>query len=293
MAANEVFRRGLSIAVYAPSKVGKTVCAGGIAAVGLSLATKDALLPWRTFLGISEFREEPTKALLAEATKFARAEGKKFPVVYFDDLTIMVDRSFKGDWNRLGDEILDLTDAAEELNANGTHVLFTAHEVGPKESSGKFVRGGPGLPGQYPEKFTALLSVVLRAVSDETAAPWPYVLWSRPRREWVAGDRVSVFPDGCPMNVAEGLRAAGYIIPRPKGLEWLEDVAERVAGAVTKAGMEQWREVLRGAAAKLAGRPVPHVRWALSDGLHRARFRQAQASLDEWLKEPDITRIPF
>ena len=73
------------------------------------------------------------------------------------------------------------------------------------------------------------------------------------------------------MNIAEGLRAAGYVVPYPKGLEWIDKVAQGVSERILESGIEKWPEVLKAAAEKLQGtKELAHIRWALQDGLHRA-----------------------
>lgn len=95
-----------------------------------------------------------------------------------------------------------------------------------------------------------------------------------------AGDRYNLAPPkGGPLNTGELVREASrryglnYYVPRPIGMEWMEDVAEHVAQYMC-AGHEQlavttpWKEHLR-----KDGRNELHVAWALRDGVHRARFR--------------------
>jgi hypothetical protein len=272
--------------LYGPSKIGKTTAAGSAAAAGLSIAAPGALTPVRTFLGVSDAREARA-ATIPDVISILRNEGPKHPVVYIDDWSILVDRSFKGNWNALGDEIMACADATRNLTEKGITVIYTCHEQPSRESSGKRVRGGPALPGQYPEKFSALADVVLRGVAEPTASPWPFVLWSYSRPDWIAGDRLAIFPDQSPLNLAEGLREAGHNVPRPKGMEWMDALVEKLAVALM-ADMENWRTILRGAMEKLREKyPAPQLRWAASDALHRAIIRNARANVTDWLAEPE------
>lgn len=272
--------------LYAPSKVGKTTAAGAASAAGLSIAAPGAMTPVRTFLGVPDAKEARANTI-PDVISLLRNEGPKHPVVYIDDWSILVDRSFKGNWNTLGDEIMACADATRNLTERNITVIFTCHEQPARDSSGKRVRGGPALPGQYPEKFSALADVVLRGVADPTAAPWPFVMWSFSRPDWIAGDRLAIFPDQCPLNLAEGLREAGHNIPRPAGLEWMEAICEKLAIALM-ADMDNWRSVLRAAMEKLRDKyPAPHLRWVASDALHRAIIRRARASVTDWLAEPE------
>jgi len=73
------------------------------------------------------------------------------------------------------------------------------------------------------------------------------------------------------MNIAEGLRAAGYLIPYPKGLEWIGDVAQMVSDKILEEGIEEWPKVLQKVSTQLKYKKrLEHLRWALQDGLHRA-----------------------
>lgn len=274
------------VTLYAPSKVGKTTAAGAAAAAGLSIAAPGAMTPVRTFLGVPDAAEARANTI-PDVIAVLKNQGPKYPVIYIDDWSILVDRSFKGNWNVLGEEIMACADATRTLTEKGITVIYTCHEQPARESSGKRVRGGPALPGQYPEKFSALADVVLRGVAEPTAAPWPFVMWSFSRPDWIAGDRLSIFPDQCPLNLAEGLRESGHNIPRPKGLEWMETLCEKLTVALMD-DMENWRPILRSAMEKLHGKQSPqHLRWAASDALHRAIIRRARASSTDWLAEPE------
>ena len=281
---------GAFIVVYGPSKAGKTTACGAAAAAGLFIAQAGALTPVRRFLGAENLQEHRAKSVM-EATTILEKEGKKHPIICVDDFSLLVEQTIRdleskysfGDmWRRLRTQVLGMRDAARELTESGIHVIFNAHEQPQRTSSVKYVRGGPALPGQLPEQFSAFADVVARAVFDETAAPWKYVFHTGPNGQWISGDRLSVFPDESPMNIAEGLREAGFPCPRPKGLEWQEKVAEVGAQAVLDAGLEDWRAPLREIADKINGaKPPAHVRWALQDALHRAILRSAQQGVVE------------
>ena len=92
------------------------------------------------------------------------------------------------------------------------------------------------------------------------------------------------------MNVAEGLRSAGFDIQYPPGLEWIDKVAEGISRKILAVGIEDWRKVLREVSEKLRGKhPLPHLRWALQDGLHRATIKHhvSSAALDAFLSDGD------
>ena len=290
---------GAFIVVYGPSKAGKTTACGAAAAAGLFIAQAGALTPVRRFLGVDKINERRAKTV-QDAVAILESEGKKHPVICVDDFSVLVAQtvrdleakySFGDMWQRLRTQVLGMRDIARELTESGIHVIFNAHERPQRTSSGRYIRGGPELPGQLPELFSAFADVVARAVYDETAAPWKYVFHTGPNGQWISGDRLSVFPDESPMNLAEGLREAGFPCPRPKGLQWQEKVVEAGAEAVLSAGLEDWRTPLREIVDKINGaKPAAHIRWALQDALHRAILRSAQQDLvedffageDEW-----------
>lgn len=292
MAETTTPQRGLYIVLYGPSKTGKTTAAVVLAlGGGRALADPGAILPVQSFLAVdpSSFASENPQSLADVALAIKRAPPT-CPALLVDDLSLIADRSFKGDWNKLGDDLVLVRDATRDANAKGIHVVFTAHEVPPRTSSGKWVRGGPALPGQYPERFCAYADVVARVMYDDSAQPWQYILRVGPQPDYVSGDRVTAFPAACPMNLAEGFRAAGYNIPRPPALTWMEGAVESGAAAIAKSGLDQWRTVLRSLMEKLneKARDPRHVRWVLQDALHRAQFRmKPRADLDNFLKEPE------
>ena len=292
MATNGAAKDGVFIVLYGPSKAGKTVCTGAASASGMVIAQPGALLPLQSFLGVEEVSEYRAETL-GMAITHLRKEGKKHPIVAIDDFSVLVERSFGGNWKKLTEDVYEIRDIARELTQKGTTVIFNCHEQPERTSSGKYIRGGPALPGQMPEKFSALADVVLRTVYDDTAAPWPFVFWSRARANYIAGDRISIFADAGPMNLAEGLREAGYSVPRPKGLEWQEKLAESAAKKILADDIENWRASLKGIIAKLGDKkPKPHVRWALQDGLHRAVLRNARTGiLDDLVSESDNNAI--
>lgn len=281
---------GAFIVVYGPSKAGKTTACGAAASAGLFIAQAGALTPVRRFLGAEKINERRAKTV-KDAVAILESEGKKHPVICIDDFSVLVEQtvrdleakySFGDMWRQLRTQVLGMRDAARDLTENGIHVIFNAHERPQRTSSGKYIRGGPDLPGQLPEQFSAFADVVARAVHDETAAPWQYVFHTGPSSQWISGDRLSVFPNESPMNIAEGLREAGFDCPRPKGLEWQEKVAEAGAEAISSAGLEDWRTPLREIANKINGsKPKAHIRWALQDALHRAILRSAQQDVVE------------
>ena len=281
---------GIFAVIYGPSKSGKSTATGAVGACGLFVAQGGGLLPLKNFLGL-EGVEVLTANTVKGAADIVRKEGGKHPTIVIDDFSLLVEQTVIGlentcgfgeMWRNLRGQVLDMREAARTATDKGTHVIFNCHETPPKTSSGKFVRGGPKMPGQLPEQFSAFADVVARVEFDETAAPWKYVLRTSPQSQYISGDRLDIFPDASPMNLAEAFRCAGYDLPRPKDLGWQEKVVAQLSAKILEDGVENWRDVLRSAAEKLQGKyPLPHIRWALQDSLHRAVILNSKQNLLE------------
>ncbi len=278
---------GVFICLYGPSKAGKTVASAAAGATGVFIGDPAGLMSASRFLGIEKLNILPARTVPEAITQIEKAVNKGgVPSIVIDDFSLIVEttineyESTKGRssmWSALTRDVLAARDAARAATAQGSIVIFNCHEQPPRTSSGKFIRGGPALPGQLPEKFSGMVDVIGRAMFEASAAPWKYQLCFEPLPDYVSGDRLSVFPGKAPMNIAEGLRAAGYVVPYPKGLEWIDKVAQGVSEKILEAGIENWPEVIQAASQKLIGkRKLPHIRWALQDGLHRATIAHYQ-----------------
>ena len=291
---------GVFVTVYGRSKTGKSTCTGAAGAAGLFIGSPAGLLPLKSFLGIDKVNVKSAKNVDEAAELLLKHSGPEMPTIVVDDFSLLVEdtisqlektHSFGDMWRALRAQVLRVRDAARKATEKGTHVIFTCHESPPKTSSGKAVRGGPAMPGQLPEQFSAFSDVVARVKYDETASPWKYTLCTVSDSQFIGGDRLSIFPLNAPMNIAEALRAAGHNLPRPKDLEWMEKTVAKLSSAVLKAGVANWRETLKPAADKLLEKHKPqHVRWALQDALHRAILTNSRKGMvddlfaenDEW-----------
>jgi len=272
---------GVFICLYGPSKAGKTVASAAAGATGVFIGDPAGLMSASRFLGIDNLNILPAKTVPEAIAQIEKVVKKgNCPSIVIDDFSLIVEATINeyesskgraGMWSALTRDVLAARDAARAATSQGTVVIFNCHEQPPRTSSGKFIRGGPSLPGQLPEKFSGMVDVIGRAMFEPTAAPWKYQLCFEPLADYVSGDRLSVFPGRAPMNIAEGLRAAGFVIPYPKGLEWIDKAAEGLSQKILEVGIENWSEVLKEASEKMRGkRKLPHIRWALQDGLHRA-----------------------
>ena len=279
---------GIFAVIYGPSKTGKSTATGAAGASGLFIAQTGGLLPLKSFLGIEKIQAMAAKSVQEAGDIVSKAAGK-VPTIVVDDFSLLTEltvteleskHSFGDMWRNLRNQVLFIRDSARYATSKGTHVFFNCHLSPPKTSSGKYVRGGPKLPGQLPEQFSSFADVVARVEYEETAAPWKYVLQTGPNPEYVSGDRLSVLPEIAPMNLGEALRAAGYDLPRPKGMEWMDALVEKTSALILKEGIEDWRGTLSQVANKLRGKQdLRHIRWALQDSLHRAVITNARENI--------------
>lgn len=274
--------------VYGPSGAGKTHSAVGAFAAGLFMAPKRAMGP-AAWYGVDVSKRTVEASGVMEATALIKQYGTKVPSLVIDDASIMCDielrrcrKQAKG-WavfDLLVDRVYDLRDAAL---AAGCHVMLTFHEQGPrtKEDGGtvKALKGAPLIAGwQLPEKLPAMAEVVAHMVYDKSLGGWPYVYQTGPDPDWVAKDRLSIFPARFPANMGEALRAAGRDVPRPKEFSWMESVVEQGAGLIRPAldGDGNVEDVVRAFASKLGEKVKDprHVRWAVRDAWDRAQLRR-------------------
>jgi len=279
---------GIFAVIYGPSKTGKSTATGAAGAGGLFIAQTGGLLPLKKFLGLEKVNAKTASGVQEAGDIVAKAAGK-FPTIVVDDFSLLTEvtvtalekkHSFGEMWRNLRSQVLFMRDSARYATSKGTHVFFNCHMAPPKTSSGKYVRGGPKLPGQLPEQFASFADVVAKVEYEETAAPWKYVFRTGPNPEYVSGDRLDIFPDPAPMNLGEAMRASGYELARPKGLEWMEDIAEKSSQLVLEKGVENWRDTLKKVGEKLVGqKDLRHVRWVLQDSLHRAVIKNAGESI--------------
>jgi hypothetical protein len=296
-------KKGLFICVYGRAKAGKTVCAAAAASGGIAIALPGALLSVTALMGFEYKTREVRVADITDAVAALRLHAGKTPTILVDDLTLLMEAyrrklekantTFGELWRMVCGAVIDLRDAARLATEKGTTVIVTAHEVPPKLSSGKPVLGGPGLPGQLPEQFAGMLDIVMRAVFNESSAPFQFELRTGAQSDYITGDRLNVFPDPSPMNLAEGLRAAGYDVPYPPGMEWLGSAVEPAASFIQKKGMENWRDSLKTVMTKLndGKRDRRHIYWIGQDALHRAIIQKAKADPLGWLTSSDTITI--
>ena len=275
-------------AIYGPGGAGKTTDMLYSFPTGLFVAQPGALKPAHHVVGYVPASVEA--ATIMDATEVLKRHGSsgKYAAIIVDDFSLLaeqtvavLEKKFSGFklWGEVRDVTLAFRDTARHL---GLHVVLTAHESTPKTTNGLFVRGGPRLPGRLPEDVPTVCDVVLRAASDTSRKGWHACYrCTIDDPSWVTKDRHGVTPDKAPMNLAEILRAAGYVIPRAPGLDWQEEYVENLAAALLGAPTGQDKAVLTDAinALREAGVEDLAIRWTLRDALDRVSLTRARQNV--------------
>lgn len=274
---------------YGPSGLGKTTDHLYAMPRGFFIGTPGAFKPSEHVVGFTLANTQVFEAdRISTVTAMLPKLGKEFDGVCIDDFSLLAERTLrllektkKGFeiWTGLSAEVLQFRDAAR---AYGKHVIVNCHEQGPQtKSNGKYVRGGPKLPSQLPEDFPTQCDMVLRAVHEPTRTGAWKVAYRCGVNDpaYVMKDRHDVTPPVSPMNLGELLRAAKYPIRRAPGLEWMEDVVERIAQAAATTEVAKHGELAKAIIASIQqnnSKNTLHIRWALRDGFDRWTIRKWQ-----------------
>lgn len=212
------------------------------------------------------------------------------PAVVVDDATLIADRTINvlkakgfdgfGLWGAIFTSAVMLRDS---LRRRGLHVAFTCHPMAAEVKDGVRLLGGPAFPGQVRSKLPAAADLLLRAEPRPAGEGfgWPAVYRTALHPDWLQGSRYNT-PDAVPMDLREILNAAGFKIPRLKGLEWQDEAAAAVAAKLSEPGIlgdkAKARAVLEYAAdfiGKKWSKDERHTMWALHDGYSRAVIQAA------------------
>jgi hypothetical protein len=133
-----------------------------------------------------------------------------------------------------------------------------------------------------PAKFPAMLDFCARVVHDDSGPGWPHVLATGPDEHYIQGDRLAVLPAKFPMNLREAMLVAGFDLPRPESLAWMDEVVESTSQlllAESGAKRPAYKKILTEVAATLGDRAPRHVRWALADAMDRMVLRKHQSNI--------------
>ena len=282
--------------IYGRPKCGKTVALAAAWPHAKVITPAGGALS-ASHLGVTLDTMEVTSAVgVQQIADFIQAESANYPAIIIDDFSLIADaevarcqKSFSGfaafdEFNRRVTAFRDVCRAAK------CHVFIIMHESPPREvkkpGSTRFIHGGPLIAGwQMGEKLPALVDLVVRVVHDEdTPGQWPFVLEAGPDADYITGDRLGVLPSRFPMNIREVMLAAGYDIPRPEALAWMDAKVEAASKALLKEMAKDdgdVRPILAKMAKRLSGKVKDHrhIRWVLNDALHRAQLRLHKRNL--------------
>jgi hypothetical protein len=285
-----LYRFGIT---YGPSKTGKTLAAVRAFPDGLFIAPPGALtsarwLDWEP--QTVELKRDQGFKHIGDLVK--RASGK-FPAIIVDDLSLIADNELEAckkvakgfaAFDVFNRRMYDLRDICRNAES---HVLFTCHEQAPREvkkdAFSRYIPGAPLMPGwQVPEKLPAMADFVARVVYDDDTPGWPYVYDTAPDPHYITGDRLAILPGRFPLNLREALLGAGYAVPRPEPLVWMEEYVEATALDLLEESGEKkpdLKRVLSATAGTLQHHSPRHVRWVLADALDRMSLRRHTANL--------------
>jgi hypothetical protein len=277
------------VVIYGPSGVGKTTSCIFLDPEALFLAGKGALMPAESLLQIKlkYARDDCNTVMKIREAVVSERKVRRVRTIVIDDWSLAVTNTIveleqagkKGWdlWKALNHLVLHPTDGLLGIcRTLGIVVVFNCHEKPPKDGD----IGGPNLPGQLMEAMPRNTDLVLLMTADPSRTPHGASFRCSIRHYplWRTKDRNDVCWEATPPNLGEILRAAGYVIERPAGLEWMEGVVEMVAQQVAAAGFVGKTTVPGQAWAWMASQNIPpHLAsWVLSDGLDRAEIRMHQ-----------------
>ena len=281
--------------VYGPAKTGKTLATVRAFPDGLFITPRGGLTCARWLNWEPKVIEADASVGIPQITQIIQQTQDKYPAIIVDDFSILCDlelakckKSHQG-WSAFdafNSRVYALRDAARNASC---HVILTMHEQPPKEvkkeGSVKYIPGSPLIPGwQLPEKLPAMADLVVRVIYDESAIGWPYLYQAGPDAAYITGDRLAITPDKFPLNLREVLLLAGYDLPRPEALQFMDEHVERISKVVAKELQEKrpkLKPVLTAFLEKLTQEEIDtrHIRWILADALDRAQLRKHNNNL--------------
>lgn len=281
--------------VYGPAKTGKTLATVRAFPDGLFIAPKGGMTCARWLGWEPKVIEADANIGIQQITQVIKQGQDKYPAIIVDDFSILCDlelakckKSHSG-WSAFdafNQRVYELRDAARAADC---HVILTMHEQPPKEvkkeGSTKYIPGSPLIPGwQLPEKLPAMADLVVRVIYDDDALGWPYLYQSGPDPDYITGDRLAITPEKFPLNLREVLLLAGYDLPRPEELEFMEAHVEgisKIIAAELANKRPKLKPILTPVAKKLSegGIDNRHIRWIVADALDRAQLTQHNDNL--------------
>lgn len=289
--------------IYGELKYGKTAdLLSAFGDLAVWIAAPGALSPAEETWG---FAQPPARDLETFSDIRKLAEGNDVNgklALCIDDASLIADRTVNaykkkgldgfGLWGAVFTSAIRMRDT---LRRKGVHVALSCHPQPADTKDGVRRPGGPAFPGQVARKLPAAFDLLLRVEPKPGGAPagggadlgqgaqsqsqtfgWPFCYRTAYHPDWLQGSRYGT-PDMSPMNLGEILRLAGFKIPRMRGLEWQEALADALARrlltapglgdpAHVKACLARVKEY---ALARFTKNPA-HAYWAMRDGYDRA-----------------------
>jgi len=308
---------------YDVLKSGKTACvlaAFGDRAV--YIAAPGALSPAEAVWGFPQPKARDLETF-SDVRKLAEGNDVNGAVaLVIDDASLIADRTVNyykmkgiGGYDLWGAVFTSAIRMRDTLRRRGMHIAFTCHPAPAGTREGVRHLGGPAFPGQIAMKLPAAADLLLRGegragmgssaadvdlgagggaapaptaiVASAAPAPssfgWPRVFRTALHPDWMQGSRYGT-PDMAPMNLGEILRLAGFQIPRMKGLEWQESVAQALANRLIAAPGLGDGNYVRDSLLRVKDyclvkftKTEAHAYWALRDGFDRAVLWTAAA----------------
>lgn len=295
------------IVTYGPTKLGKTADAlwtagasgafvvyhadgvsGARDVIGMTLRPDQIRIAYRLETAIQH-----VQVLVAENAAYLKQHGQKlYRFIVVDDLSMLVENELiamkqmsrykRGEgydftlWTDLMDKLIGFGNVAR---FGDLIVLANAHVRDPSTNAkGEFFRGGPYLPSAKMVRKLPHIATSIWKVEQMAGLPlWPVGIRCEPDPSFIMGDRRGL-RGTAPLNTAERLRSLGFDVPRPVGLEWIEEWSAAIADKLD--GGRDLTELTRKARDTLVakGHPQQHVYWAVRDGVHRHVYRKIASS---------------
>ena len=275
---------------YGPAKTGKTLACVRAFPDALFISPPGALMCSKWLDWEPQVVEVQRAQGFKHIGELVRKASGKVPAIIVDDLSLLADVELEkckaattgfAAFDLFNKRVYDLRDICRTVDA---HVFFTCHEQAPREvkkdQHNRYIPGSPLMPGwQLPEKLPAMVDFCARIIHDDSGPGWPYLYDTSPDRHYITGDRLAILPGRFPLNLREALLGAGYDVPRPEPLAWMEEHVETTCHKLSEESASQkpgYKKVLALVAKELTdqSRSPRHVRWVLADALDRMVLRQ-------------------
>ncbi len=283
---------------YGDPKTGKTLSTVRAYPGGFFITVKGGLMcaKWMG-LDVKVVETEEHNLGILDLIPLIEKAQHKYPAIIIDDFSIMCQEELakcekrSPGWQAYGmfNERVRKFQKACRAATNNCPVIITMHAQPPREieDKGKVVplKGGPMLPGrQLPKQFPTMADLVMRVVYDKKAVGWKNVYSTAVDADYITGDRLAITPETFPLNLREVLLLAGYDVPRPESLAFMDDWVEKISLKVCEElanKRPKLKEILYPFVAQMEKEEIDvrHMRWIFADALDRAQLRKHNNNL--------------